>query len=127
MKKILIAAALAFLSVEAAQAKTFGLFTYAHCNQCNPCYRPYNAFSPICSNQGSCGPVMPGGCASGACVGYDTDGAPLPAGPASQGAPKKGAYMFMPGSPTNFVPVYMNQGYPTPYQVIPQYQAVPQQ
>lgn len=132
MKKILIAAAMAIVSVEAIQAGSFGLFTCKSCNSCNFVVRPYNAFSPVCSGTIFCDGAMPissngmnGGCAS---LNY-TDGAPLPMGPGA--APRKGAYMFMPGSPTNFAPVYMQQGYPVPYQVMPYpglpFQQIPQE
>jgi len=126
MKKLLIAATLAFVAAPIVQAGgTFALFTCKSCNSCNVCIRPYNAFSQVCV--GNCnGNVvsMPGNCMPGGCANMNyMDGNSMPMGvpmpmPMGQGQGTKGAYM-VPGNPANFYPVYMQNGYQVPMQVVP--------
>lgn len=131
MKKLLIAAALAFVAAPIVQAGgTFGLFTCKSCNKCNVCIRPYNAFSPVCVG-GYNGDIMsmPGNCMSGGCANMNyMNGNSMPMGipvpmetpmPMGQTNPGiKGAYM-VPGNPANFYPVYMQNGYQVPMRVMP--------
>ena len=127
MKKLLIAATLAFVAVPMVQAGgTFGLFTCKSCNSCNVCIRPYNAFSQVCVGNCSGNVVsMPGNCMPGGCANMNyMDGNSMPMGvpmpmPMGQTNPGiKGAYM-VPGNPANFYPVYMQNGYQVPMQVVP--------
>jgi len=128
MKKLLILATLAFVSAPMAQAGgTFGLFTCKSCSNCNVCVRPYNAFSPVCLPNIGCDGFS-NSCGQGGYTNVNyIEGGPVPMG--LQNAPsqipmgnpgqgKKGAYL-MPSYPSNYYPVYIQGGYPTPMQVVP--------
>ncbi len=128
MKKLLIAATLAFVAAPMVQAGgTFGLFTCKSCNSCNVCIRPYNAFSQVCVGNCSGNVVsMPGNCMPGGCANMNY----MPGNSNANGRSHanangagpilvlKGAYM-VPGNPANFYPVYMQNGYQVPMQVVP--------
>jgi len=125
MKRLIIASLLAFVSAPFAQAGgTFGLFTCKPCNSCGVCIRPYNAFTPVCvGNYNGDIMSMPGNCMQGGCAKFNSmDGSPvqienqLPMGVAKPGI--KGAYLLQ-GNPANYYPVYMQNGYQVPVQVVP--------